>query len=143
MTLSVALQAATSSLQQRCIVAVSTPLAHALPPQAIPLVAPTPAAAASGSGPGTGQPSDVRPPGRTEAAEATAAGAVADPAKALSASEVLTRQPAACARKCYEAEQSLLRAQQPGCATYVVCPGVLYGQHLGPVALHSLRHWTC
>ncbi len=86
MTLSVALQAATSSLQQRCIVAVSTPLAHALPPQAIPLVAPTPAAAASGSGPGTGQPSDVRPPGRTEAAEATAAGAVADPAKALSAS---------------------------------------------------------
>ena len=87
-----------------------------------------------------GQASDVRPPGRTEAAEGTAAGAVADSAKGLSASEVLTRQPAACARKCYEAEQSLLRAQQPGCATYVVCPGVLYGEHFGSVALRYLRH---
>ena len=110
--------------------AVSTPLAHALPPQAVPAVAPTPAAAAAGSRPGTGQAIDVRPPGRTEAAEGTAADAVADPSKALSAREVVARQPAACARKCYEAEQSLLRAQQPGCATYVVCPGVLYGEQL-------------
>ena len=48
----------------------------------------------------------------------------------LSAADADRRKAAACARAVLEAERTILAAASKDLKTYIVCPGVLYGERL-------------
>lgn len=66
----------------------------------------------------------------TDAALTAIQGAAEDvPLATLSSTDVHRRKAAACARTVLEAERVILAANSKSLKTYVICPGVLYGEY--------------
>ena len=119
--------------KEQVFIAVTTPLTWArtqlLSDSLIPAMQPVQQPAADSS-PAMQPPEDV--PENSEHTGATVT-AVQDAAEmfqsvTLSSEHADSRRPAACARAVLEAERTILAAANTDLKTYVVCPGVLYGE---------------
>ncbi len=77
-----------------------------------------------------GQSDDAAISGTADAAQSTVS---------LTYSDAACRKAAACARTVLEAERTILAAASKSFRTYVICPGILYGELAGRSTLHSTR----
>ncbi len=84
-----------------------------------------------------GQSDDAAMSGTADAAQSTVS---------LTSTDAACRKAAACARSVLEAERTILAAASKTLRTYVICPGILYGELPGRSTLlqHCVaRHGTC
>ncbi len=75
-----------------------------------------------------GQSDDAAISGTADAAQSTVS---------LTSTDAACRKAAACARSVLEAERTILAAASKTLRTYVICPGILYGELAGRSTLHS------
>lgn len=75
-----------------------------------------------------GQSDDAAISGTADAAQST---------NSLTSTNAACRKAAACARSVLEAERTILAAASKTLRTYVICPGILYGELAGRSTLHS------
>ncbi len=85
----------------------------------------------------TASQKDSSTAGQSDDAAMSGTADAAQPTVSLTSTDAACRKAAACARTVLEAERTILAAASKTQRTYVICPGVLYGELAGRSTLRS------
>jgi len=85
----------------------------------------------------TASQKDSSTAGQSDDAAMSGTADAAQPTVSLTSTDAACRKAAACARTVLEAERTILAAASKTLRTYVICPGILYGELAGRSTLRS------